>query len=55
MEFIFQILADLFLPEEEKVKTTAVEEFNEPDAVAEAPLAEAPAEEANIFTMMEFH
>ncbi|MFT3738185.1 MAG: hypothetical protein QM786_05470 [Breznakibacter sp.] len=59
MEFIFQLIADLFLGEKDEAlrgNEGATDDKANYDAVAEAPLAveETPGE-ANIFTMMEFH
>jgi len=59
MEFIFQLIADLFLDDKDEAvsKNETVEaEGQRADMVAEAPLAqEEQPVEANIFTMMEFH
>lgn len=53
MEFILQLLADLFIPIEEE-KTTAIVKEEDSTEVG-AMLATEETEESNIFNFVEFH
>jgi hypothetical protein len=57
MEFILQLLAELFIPLEEEDKKAVMHQTTEADATEVGPLLaeEQQLEDPNIFGIMEFH